>query len=197
MKAILILPVLLSALALPTTAPVAVPAGEHDWTVDSAHSSVAFRIKHANTSWFMGAFDSIEGDVSLDPAKPEAGKVSLTIPVDSLHTNSKKRDDHLKSPDFFNSKENPKITFASTKIAKKSDTTFEVTGDLELAGKKQSIKIAVEKTGGGEFMGNQITGWLAQFEIKRSDFGMTYGVAEKTLGDEVQLTISLEVTKKK
>jgi len=189
MKALLLLPVLLAPIALPRNAEV--PAGEHDWSVDPVHSSVVFKVKHANASWFQGMFDSINGKVSIDPAKPEAGSVSLTIAVDSVDTNDKKRDDHLKGPDFFNGKENPNITFSSSKIAKKGDK-FEVTGDLAMAGKSKSITIEVEKTGEGEFFGKRV-GFASTFTIKRSDFGMTYGVDKNALGDEVTLSIALEV----
>lgn len=192
MKTLLLLPVALTLFALPVpdTRDVVV-AGEHDWAIDASHSSVVFRVKHANASWFQGTFDAISGQVSLDPKKPDAGTVMLKIPVDSVDTNDKKRDDHLKNPDFFNSKENPDITFTSTKIAKKGDTTFEVTGDLAMAGKKKSVTLPVEWTGEGEFYGKR-QGWMTTFTIKRSDFGMTYGVDKNVLGDEVTLMIALE-----
>ena len=188
MKTLLLLPIVFASFALPRAA--AVPPGEHDWTVDTVHSSVVFKVKHANAAWFQGTFDTITGKVSLDPSKPEAGSVSVTIPVDSVDTNDKKRDEHLRGPDFFNGKENPNITFASSKIAKKGDK-FEVTGDLAMAGKSKSITIEVEKTGEGEFHGKRI-GFATTFTIKRSDFGMTYGVDKNALGDEVTLSIAIE-----
>ena len=175
----------------------AVPPGDHDWVVDDVHSSVVFRVKHANASWFQGTFDKIAGEISLDPSKAEAGSVKLTIPVDSVDTNDKKRDDHLKGPDFFNSKENPSITFASTKIAKKGDAQFDVTGDLQMAGKKKSVTMTVEKSGEGEMMGSKLTGWMTTFTIKRSDFGMSYALDKGMLGDEVTLMIALETKQKK
>ncbi|MEO6594285.1 MAG: YceI family protein [Planctomycetota bacterium] len=197
MKTLLLLPLAGLLFALPETDTASsLPLGEHDWAVDGAHSSVVFRVKHANASWFQGTFDKISGQVSLDPAKPEAGSVTLTIPVDSVDTNDGKRDDHLKGPDFFNSKENPSITFASTKIAKKSDTMFDVTGDLAMAGKKKSVTLAVEKTGEGEFYGKR-KGWMTTFTIKRSDFGMTYGIDKNVLGDEITLSVALETTEPK
>ena len=190
----LLLPAALALFTLPGREDPAMPAppGDHDWVVDSVHSSVVFRIKHANASWFQGTFDKVEGQITLDPSKPEAGSVTITIPVDSIDTNDKKRDEHLKAPDFFNSKENPSITFKSTKIAKKSDTLFAVTGDLEMAGKKQSVTLPVEKTGEGEMMGAKLAGWMTTFTIKRSDFGVKYGLDKGALGDEVTLTIALE-----
>jgi polyisoprenoid-binding protein YceI len=190
---LLLLPAALALFTLPgrTDRATAVPPGEHDWVVDPVHSSVVFRIKHANASWFQGTFDKVDGQVTLDPSKPEAGSVTLTIPLDSIDTNDKKRDEHVKGPEFFNGKENPSITFASTKIAKKGDTQFEVTGDLQMAGKKKSVAMTVEKTGEGEMMG-KVTGWMTTFTIKRSDFGISYALDKGTLGDEVTLTIALE-----
>ncbi|HEX5053969.1 MAG TPA: YceI family protein [Planctomycetota bacterium] len=202
MKTLLLLPVTLVLLALTELAltehdrSAVLPLGEHDWVVDPVHSSVVFRVKHANASWFQGTFDKISGEVSLDPANAAAGKVALTIPVDSIDTNDGKRDAHLAGPDFFNAKENPSIVFTSTKIAKKSDTMLDVTGELAMAGKKKSITLSVEKTGEGEFMGKRV-GWMTTFTIKRSDFGMTYGVDKNVLGDDVTLMIALETAQPK
>ncbi|MBL8739406.1 MAG: YceI family protein, partial [Planctomycetes bacterium] len=140
MKTLLLLPVTFALFALPTLNPTDAPRGEHDWTVDAGHSSVVFRVKHANASWFQGTFDKIEGVVTFDPAKPEATSVKLTIPVDSVDTNDQKRDAHLKNKDFFNSKENPEITFVSGKVAKKGEM-LEVTGELAMAGKSQTVTI--------------------------------------------------------
>jgi polyisoprenoid-binding protein YceI len=195
MKTLLLVPVLFSVLALPTQPHVVAPAGDHDWTVDPVHSSVVFRVKHIDAAWFQGTFDKIEGSITLDPAKPESGSVELSIPVDSVDTNNGKRDGHLKSPDFFNGKENPTIEFSSTKIAKKGDSKFEVTGELSMAGKTKTITIPVEMTGTGEMMGAKKSGWMATFPIQRSDFGMTYGLDKNALGDEVTLMICIEAGK--
>lgn len=191
MKSLLALPFLFAALSLPT-APAA-PVGDHDWQVDNGHSSVVFRVKHANVSNFYGVFKTISGSITLDPAAPEKGSVVLSIPVDSVDTRDGKRDDHLKGPDFFNSKENPNIEFHSTKIAKKGDA-LEVTGDLDLAGKKHPVTMTVTKTGEGDFYGPRV-GFEAQFQIKRSDFGMNYGIAKNALGDTVDLMVGLELVK--
>lgn len=195
MKTLLLLPVTFALFALPIQTPTDAPRGEHDWTVDAGHSSVVFRVKHANASWFQGTFDKIEGTVTFDPAKPEATSVKLTIPVDSVDTNDQKRDAHLKNKDFFNSKENPEITFVSGKVAKKGEM-LEVTGELAMAGKSQTVTIPVEFTGTGEFYGKR-AGFMTTFTVKRSDFGMTYGVGEKSLGDEVTLQIALETVQAK
>jgi polyisoprenoid-binding protein YceI len=206
MKSLILLPVVVVSAALAhnlaggsvvaADAPAAVAGTAQAWAVDPGHSSVMFRVKHANAAWFQGNFDRVEGSLVLDPAKPETGKVELTIPVESIDTNDQKRDGHLKAPDFFNAKENPNITFVGSKIEKKGDTTYLVTGELAMAGKSKTMTIAVEKTGEGEFYGKR-EGWLASFSINRSDFGMTYGIAQGSLGDEVVLTIALETVQPK
>lgn len=197
MKTVLLAPLALVLLALPTApeVPGAAVRGEHDWSVDTVHSSVMFRVKHANAAWFKGMFDVIQGSVTLDPAKPEAGRVRLVIPVASVDTNDTKRDEHLKAPDFFNAKENPEIVFESTKIERKGDL-LHVTGRLAMAGKTREVTIPVEKVGEGEFYGRRV-GYTSTFTIKRSDFGMTYGVDKNVLGDEVTLAIDLELVQAK
>lgn len=195
MKFLLVIPVLLAAFTVPPAGDRLASVGEHDWAVDNSHSSVVFRVKHANVSNFYGVFNEISGTVSLDPQAPEKGSVSLVIPVASVDSRDGKRDDHLKGPDFFNSKENPDITFTSTKIAKKGDA-LEVTGDLALAGKKKSVTVLVQKTGEGDFYGPRV-GYETTFKIKRSEFGMNYGVAKNALGDDVDLMVGLELVKPK
>jgi polyisoprenoid-binding protein YceI len=197
MKSLLLLPVILVAVAMPTAAPV-VPTelmGEHDWLVDAGHSSCVFRVKHANASWFMGSFDKVDGKATLDSSALEKGSVALTIATESVDSNDKRRDGHLMSPDFFNAKENPEITFKSTKI-KADGKDLEVTGDLSLAGKTKSITIPVSFVGEGESRGLR-RGYITEFAIKRSDFGMTYGISKNALGDDVHLIVSLELVQPK
>ena len=198
MKSLLLLPVLFAAAALPFGAPRPLTAPvSGDQVVDTVHSSVQFRVRHADTAPFLGAFNEITGAISLDPKAPEKGSIAITIPLSSIDTRDAKRDEHLKGPDFFNAKENPDMTFKSTKIAKK-DKMLEVTGDLAMAGKTKSITIPVEFVGSSEsqMMGKR-AGYSTTFTVKRSDFGMNYGVAQKALGDEVTLMIDLELTPKK
>ena len=195
MKTLLLLPFAFAFLAVPTSPDAPVLRGEHDWSVDSVHSSVHWKVKHCGASWSKGAFDTITGTVSLDPKAPEAGSVKLVIPTASIHSGDKKRDEHLLGPDFFNAKENPEITFTSTKIAKKGDA-LAVTGDLSIAGKKQSVTIDVAHVGDGEFYGKR-RGYTSTFTIKRSEFGVSYGIDNGSLGDEVTLSIDIELVQPK
>ena len=193
MKILFALPVLFAL--FPAAADVsAPPAGDHDWVVDAVHSAAMFKVMHANASNFYGGFDAISGTMTLDPAAPESGKIELTIPVESIHTRDEKRDGHLKGPDFFNAKENPDLTFHSTAIKKQGNDRYEVTGELEIAGSAQTVTAVVEKVGEGEFYGPRV-GYETKFVIQRSKFGMNYGLAEKALGDDVTVMISLELVK--
>ena len=194
MKILLAVPFALALVCLPAT-PSGDAAGPNDWTVDGGHSSVTFRVKHMGASWFTGAFDSVAGTVTLDPSKPDAGSVKIAIPVESVDTNSAQRDGHLKNADFFNAKENPEITFTSTAVKAKGDD-LEIAGELAMAGKSKTVTIPVEFTGTGEFYGKR-AGFMTTFTIKRSEFGMTYGLDKNALGDEVTLQIALETIQAK
>ena len=164
--------------------------GEHDWTVDAVHSSVLFKIKHANASWFYGMFKGISGTITLDPAKPEQGSVRIEIDAGSVDTRDEKRDQHLRGPDFFDSKQFPSIVFESKSI-QKAEKALKVQGELDLHGVQKSVEATVALTGTGEFYGKR-QGFEATFVIKRSDFGMDYGLANSALGDEVHLTVAIE-----
>ncbi len=189
MKITLAAVALVAAFALPKPEAVAV-RGEHDWTVDGVHSSVLFKVKHAGASWFYGMFKGIRGTITLDPAKPEQGSVRIEIDAGSVDTRDEKRDQHLRGPDFFDSKQFPSIVFESKSI-QKAEKALKVEGELDLHGVQKRVEATVALTGTGEFYGKR-QGFEATFVIKRSDFGMDYGLANSALGDEVHLTVAIE-----
>lgn len=167
------------------------------FTVDAVHSGVIYKIKHAGLSNFYGRFNTFEGTFSLDPANPSSGMFDVTINADSVDSNNSQRDGHLKSPDFFNTKQFPKITFKSKEIKKAGDH-FDLTGELTLLGKSMPITAKLEWQGEGDRgqrMGYR-AGCEAIFTFKRSDFGMKYGIDGNVLGDEVTVTVSLAGVKK-
>lgn len=194
MKSLLLLPVALTALlasrpdAACTSCLLPPPA---DWTVDTVHSSAVFRIKHTGTSFFYGTFGKTTGTVALDPKAPASGKIAIEIVVDSIHTHDKGRDQHLLGPDFFDAKQYPVMKFTSDSIAAAGADAYEVKGTLQLHGKSQPLTVKVQKTGEGEMRGQKRIGFETTFTIKRSDFGMEYGLAQQALGDEVQVTLSV------
>lgn len=192
MKILLGVAALVAAFSFPSNPQAVVAAAPvaNEWQVDGGHSSVVFKIKHAGASWFYGMFTNVTGKVVFDAEKPESSSVAIEIDAESVQTRDDKRDQHLRGPDFFDCKQFPKITFASNGW-KKSGSGFEVAGDLELRGVKKAVTATVTPTGTGEFYGKR-AGFEATFVVKRSDFGMDYGVAKNVLGDEVHMTVAIE-----
>ncbi len=163
------------------------------WGVDGAHAYALFSIVHFGVAPNYGRFDTVGG--SFDVEGGELKGVNIEIDAASVSTGVKKRDDHLRSPDFFNVKQFPKLTFKSTKVEKKGDG-YSVTGDLTIHGVTKSITIDVAKTGmGKDPWGNERIGFASDFTIKRSDFGITF--MADGLSDEVKLMLSAEGIKGK
>lgn len=165
------------------------------YQVDPVHSNVLFRVKHGGIGYVYGQFLKFEGTVKYDEAKPSKTSIAWTIDSNSVFTNNRKRDTHLKSPDFFNAKQFPKITFKSTKVTKKGDK-LRVKGKLTLNGKTRTITTDVKLTGSGkDQQGNERQGFLTEFSIDRSDYGMDFMVGGG-VSDKVDLTVSTEVVAK-
>jgi polyisoprenoid-binding protein YceI len=165
-----------------------------DYAVDPVHSGVTFKISHLGLAWVHGRFNDFAGNFTLDP--DDAGKCSfgLTIKAESVDTNNPKRDDHLRSPDFFNVKQFPAITFKSTAVKAGKDG-YQVTGDLTLHGVTKPVTFALAGGRKAEFpKGVQRTGFSTELTLKRSEFGVDkFGQA---VGDEVYIAISFEGTRK-
>lgn len=158
--------------------------------IDGGHSSVVFRIKHMDTSWFYGRFNRIAGGIILDEGEPSKSKASIMIIADSVDTNDEKRDQHVKGPDFLDVKQFPMLNFTSKAVEKTGDR-WRVTGELELHGTKKEVAVDFEKTGEGKARGGErLVGFLGTFTIDRTDFGIEYGIG--ALGKEIEVTISLE-----
>lgn len=180
-----------------TPAPSAMaPAQAASYGVDAVHSSVVFRIKHAAVTNFYGRFNAVSGSFSFDPAAPESGTFAFEIDNNSVDTANKDRDEHLKSPDFFNTKQFATTTFKSTKIAKNADGTFALTGDFTLHGVTKPVTASLQWLGEGEFRGQPLAAFEAVFEFKRSDFGMTKYLEGGALGDDVRVIVAVEGPKK-
>jgi polyisoprenoid-binding protein YceI len=164
------------------------------YAVDGMHSCVTFKISHLGLSWVHGRFNEFTGTFTLDD-DPARCAFELTIKVASIDTANKKRDGHLNSPDFFNAKQYPDITFKSTAVKAIKDG-YEVTGDLEMHGVKKPVTFKFLGGRKAEFpKGVQRTGYSTELTIKRSDFGMV-DKQPGFLGDEVPIAISLQAVRK-
>jgi polyisoprenoid-binding protein YceI len=161
--------------------------------IDPVHSSIVFSIKHLGVADFYGRFNDLSGQVVFDKAAPSKSSVEVTIPVESVDTKNEKRDQHLKSPDFFNAKQFPMIVFKSKSVEESGDN-YKVTGDLTLHGVTKPLTLDIKRGPDGKGMEDEIRGGgQTHFTIKRSDFGMDF--MQGALGDEVTVFLSFEGVK--
>ena len=166
-------------------------ASANPYKVDASHSAVLFKVKHMNIGYTFGSFRSFKG--SIDDGK----SVTLTVDANSVDSQTKKRDDHLRGPDFFNVKQFPEISFKSEKW-ESTKTGARITGQLSFHGVSKAVTLEVTKVGNGDDpWGNERVGYYGELTIKRSEFGVTYGIKEGSASDEVTLMISLEGARKK
>lgn len=166
------------------------------YEIDTAHSMIIFRAKHNGITYNYGRFNEFTGEIAMgeDVSK---NMVTFEVKTASVDTGNEKRDQHLRSPDFFSAKQFPVITFKSTKVEMKEgkENVLEVTGDLELLGVKKSITVDVEITGRGKGrQGEALIGFQSVFTINRSEFGMTYGAG--SVSDDIRLIVTIEAKKK-
>ncbi len=115
------------------------------WSIDSSHTSVAFKIRHLGVSWVRGEFRSFKGRVEFDPVNVTKTKVAVSIDAKSIDTRNERRDSHLRSPDFFDVENHPKIEFVSTKIVNIQKESFDLVGNLKVRGITKEIKIRVSE----------------------------------------------------
>ncbi|MCP3905321.1 MAG: YceI family protein [Planctomycetes bacterium] len=168
----------------------------HTYMVDSVHSTALFRVHHLGAGRFYGRFNEIKGTFGFSPENPTAMAIDVSIPIESVDTNSDGLDRHLKSPDFFNAREFPQMSFKSRRVKVASDrNTFVVEGDLTIRGKKKAVEAAIEWTGTADKGRGERCGLEATFTVNRSNFGVSYGVSNGMLGDEVKIIVSLEGNK--
>jgi polyisoprenoid-binding protein YceI len=191
---------LLTSLALATSL-LALPALAEptEWALDTSHSTVGFTVSHMVVSEVDGKFKTYTGKALLDESDLTKSTVEFSADVASIDTGDAKRDEHLKSPDFFDAAKFPKLTFVSTKITK-AGKGYKLKGNLTIHGVTKEVTLdatvsqAVKNPWGKQVRAVKITG-----KVKRSDFGLSWN---KTLdqggvlvGDEVTLELKLEINK--
>ncbi len=184
------------ALALPLI------ASATTWTIDPDHSNVGFKVRHLMISNVKGSFEKLTGSVDLNDQDVTASKVSVSIDTASINTNVQKRDEHLRSADFFDVAKYPTMTFVSKKVTKAGADKLKVTGDLTLHGVTKEVVLDVEgpTAESKDPWGHIRRGATATTKINRKDFGLVWnktlesgGVA---VGEEVTITLEIELLKK-
>ena len=172
------------------------------YELDPDHTTVAFLVDHIGYAKILGMFRSARGSYRFDEATASLSEVRIEVETGSVFSNQRKRDDHLKGPDFLNSGEFPKMVFTATSAKRTGDKTFDISGQLELLGKSQPLTLqatwnkSAESPLGGPLGKPYVMGVSARGSFKRSAYGMTYAVANGWVGDEVPLIIEFEAVRK-
>lgn len=202
------LTILALAIATPLAAQSAIGPGAADperveagtYNVDPGHTLVGWRVSHFGFNDYFGIFGDSTGTLTIDPANIADAKVDITLPVGKVTTASKGLTDHLlrpgkedKAPDFFGA-EPADARFVSTSVVA-DGLTADITGNLTLNGVTKPVTLKAELTGAGEnpFNKKLTVGFEATTTIKRSEFGISYGLG--LIGDEVELDISVAFEK--
>lgn len=164
------------------------------YTIDPAHTYAHFSISHLGFSTMQGRFDKSSGKVTLDRTAKK-GSIEINIEAGSISTAWAKRDEHLRGPDFFNAAEYPSITYKSDMVKFKGDIPASVEGNLTILGvtKPVTLTVGAFKCGTHPMNKKELCGADASAQIKRSDFGIKYGLPN--IGDDVKLTFEVEAYK--
>ena len=166
------------------------------YKIDKAHSEVVFQIRHLVTK-VRGRFDDFVGSIQLNEERPELSSVEFTIKAASIDTNEKDRDTHLRSADFFDVEKFPTITFKSKKIIKKSNESYDVTGDLSIHGVTKEIVLPVTHLGKAKDpWGMERVGFEAEITLNRKDYGLMWNAPLEfggfLVGDDVKASLSVQ-----
>lgn len=167
------------------------------WTIDSDHSVAAFAIKHMMIANVRGQFNKLKGEIIIDEEDITKSFIEIKVDVDSITTGIKKRDDHLKSADFFEATKYPSMTFKSTAIAQTGISGVKVAGNLQIHGVTKEVTLDVEHLGPvNSPFGETTLGFTARTEINRLDFGVTWNEPMDhggvMVGKEVQIVVDIE-----
>ena len=185
----------LAAAATPPAAPAAAATSGHLYTIDRAHSLVGFKIRHLVTQ-VQGRFKDFAGTVAYDPKRPEASSVDVIVQAASIDTGTERRDEDLRSENFFDVAKLPTLTFKSTAVSKGAGNALNVTGDFTMHGVTKRITVPVQVLGTMPFHGGEKAGFSTTFSVDRKDYGITWNRAVDQggmlLGDDVQIEIQLE-----
>jgi polyisoprenoid-binding protein YceI len=175
------------------------PAASETFVVDKNHSTATFKVRHI-VSNVVGQFRDFTADVNLDRAEPAKSSVDFTIQATSIDTGSANRDTHLRSPDFFDVEKFPTITFKSTAVTPKSKNDFDVTGDLTMHGVTKRVTLPVRFLGFNKTARGEKAGFEVETTIDRKEYGVIWNKNMDEggflLGDDVKVTINLEMDKK-
>jgi len=171
------------------------------WNIDPAHSAADFKVKHMMISNVKGSFSGLSGGLTEHSIDSTLSYVEASVPVATITTGDPQRDGHLKSADFFDAEKFPTLNFKSTKVVRKGEGEYAVTGDLTIHGVTKPVTFAVEgpSAPGKDPWGNTRIGLSATARINRKDYGLVWNAALETggflVGDEIAITLDVQFVK--
>lgn len=171
-----------------------------NWALDPVHSSVDFSVRHMMIANVKGTFSSYEATIVADPADLSTAEIEFSVDLSSIDTKNSDRDNHLRSADFFDVENHPKMTFRSTSIEKKSEGEYDLTGELTIRGTTRTETFSVVFEGQGKDpWGNEKVGFSAEGVINRTDYGLVWNAALETggvlVGDKVKVSLEIQAAK--
>lgn len=169
------------------------------WTIDPTHSEVTFKAKHLVISTVTGKFKEFEGEAEVPSEDFDGSSVSFSATIDSIDTNQSDRDAHLKSPDFFDAENHPKLSFTNGVLSKEGGA-YVLKGDLTIKGTTKPVELSVEFGGVAEDpYGNTKAGFELEGKISRKEFGLTWSAVTEAgsvvVGDQIKLLASVQLVK--
>lgn len=169
------------------------------WAIDPTHSEIGFKVKHMMFTNVSGTFGTYDATITTEDDSFENASIEFSADINSISTNNADRDNHLKSGDFFDAENHPKLTFKAASFTKDGDD-YELTGDLTLRGVTKSVKLSAEFSGlMKDPWGNTKAGLNISGKINRKDWGLNWNSALETGGvlvsEEVKLNIELQLIK--
>lgn len=169
------------------------------WTIDTAHSEITFKVKHLVISTVTGKFNEFDATLETDNEDFEDADITFEALIDSIDTGDEDRDNHLKSDDFFNASEHPKMTFKSTSFKKTGNSQYKLIGDLTIRGNTKTVELDA-KYGGtvSDPYGNTKAGFEINGKLKRKEFGLAWSAVTEAgnivVSDEVELNLNVQFT---
>ncbi|MEV0693056.1 YceI family protein [Streptomyces sp. NPDC050388] len=180
----------------PATAPAAAPDTARltgVWTIDPAHSSIAFVARHAMITKVRGTFEDFDGRLYLDGQHPGRSTADVTLRAAGLNTRQKQRDQHLRSADFLHVEAHPELSFRSTSVRQLSANAYRLTGDLSIKGVTRPVVLDLAHTGTAtDPFGNERAGFEGSTTVDRTDWGLTWNSVLETGGVLVGEKVKLE-----
>ncbi len=189
---------ILIAVTLAVAAGAAGARAADTYTIDPGHADVAFLVEHLGFSKTLGRFNEVTGVIVLDEGAPQNSSVSVIIQTASIDTNHEKRDAHLRGSDFLDVETHPTIIFSSTRVEPVGARTARVHGDLTLMGVTKPVTLfmtmnAIKAHPLPQYNGVIVAGFSGRTTLKRSDYGMGFGLP--AIGDELEIILEIEAHK--